>query len=579
MGHCLRLLCWLTAFGLCNLGYWELFRRKLRIDPAYFPSLTVVLTISILYLAGILNFLREASWGLWLTGFFYLGNRIRQERSVRFLKFYGKPVFIMLVFFTVASFVGCYGKVLLEYDNFTHWGLVAKQMVTEHHFPDYRDPVIMFQAYPLGTATYLYFGLSFLGMGMAEDMAMFLQTYMILCFEAALFSRAKKNMAAVSAFMAIAMLFFVSISLGILDLRVDVVLGVAAGCTLLYVNDHCLKETGTKESWLGACYMVALSQIKNSAMLMVLICSAGILWNGKSARNNVQRLLLAASPVAAWFLWRKHYGNVYTSAENSYHAMTLSNYKRTFFDNPIGKIGQIAMELLRFAFTFRKTIACAVCFMLVAVLILWVWKKGRRLLRRAAIFGACFYGVYMFFLLAMYIFSMGTIESEGLPSAVRYTNTALAVINYVLFSLCVREISQANLADKRQTVCVVALLMLLPCRMWLCGEKLLFVRYGPQEDPVRQEMNRLIQEENIPSNSQHCILVPKGDNGLLHFKLRYSLMSASVRQLENAGKEALESITEPYVFVYDLENPAVQTWLVQEKDSSTVILIPGKLAQ
>ena len=63
MGHCLRLLCWLTAFGLCNLGYWELFRRKLRIDPAYFPSLTVVLTISILYLAGILNFLREASWG------------------------------------------------------------------------------------------------------------------------------------------------------------------------------------------------------------------------------------------------------------------------------------------------------------------------------------------------------------------------------------------------------------------------------------------------------------------------------------------------------------------------------------
>ena len=52
-------------------------------------------------------------------------------------------------------------------------------------------------------------------------------------------------------------------------------------------------------------------------------------------------------------------------------------------------------------------------------------------------------------------------------------------------------------------------------------------------------------------------------------------MSASVRQLENAGKEALESITEPYVFVYDLENPAVQTWLVQEKDDSTVILIPG----
>lgn len=574
MGHTLFLLCWLVLFGLCNLGYWEFFREKLKIDPAYYPSLSVVLTVSVLYVAGILNFLGEASAALWLFGLLYLGRRVWRERSVKFLGFYGKPVFLMLAFFTIAAFAFCYGQVLQEYDNFTHWGTVVKQMVTENHFPDYRDSVILFQAYPLGTAIYLYFGLSFPGMGMAEDMAMFLQAYMIVCFVMALFSRAKKNLAFAGAFMAIAMVFFVSVSLGLLDLRVDVVLGIATGCTLLYVYDYCLKDAGSPEFWLGACYMIALSQIKNSAMLMVLICSGGILWELRRDRKYTQRVLLAASPAAAWFLWRKHYGNVYAAAANSYHAMTLSNYKRTFFDNPIGKIGQIALELLRFAFTFRKTIVCALCFLAIGLLVLRVWKQHRGLLKRAVLFSACFYGVYMFFLLAMYIFSMGTIESEGLPSAARYTNTALFVINYVLCAVCLRMISQAELRDKKQLACTAALLLLLPCRMLLCGESPVFLRWSKTADPVRQEMRALVSENQVPSDSQYCLLVPADDNGLISFKLRYTLMSGAVRQIQNAEDKDLEAITEPYVFVYDPSNPAVQAWLSDGAKENTVVLMP-----
>lgn len=570
----LFLLCWLLLFGLCNLGYWELFREKLKIDPAYYPSLSVVLTVSVLFLAGILHFLGEASAVLWLFGLLYLGKRIWQERSVKFLRFYGKPVFWMLAFFTAVVFAGCYGQMLREYDNFTHWGVVVKQMVLENHFPDYRDSVILFQAYPLGTAIYLYFGLSFPGIGMAEDMAMFLQAYMIISFTMALFSRAKKNLPLACAFMAITMVFFTSVSLGLLDLRVDVVLGIAMGCTLLYVYDYCLKDTGTPEFWLGACYMAALSQIKNSAMLMVLICSGAILWEVRRDRMYARRILLAASPVAAWFLWRKHYGSVYAAAENSYHAMTFSNYKRMFFENPMGKIGEIALELLRFAFTFRKSIACALCLLAVAVLVLRVWKQDKALLKRVVLFSVCFYGVYMFFLLAMYVFSMGTVESEGLPSAARYTNTALFVINYVLCALCVRMLSQAELGEKKQRVCAAVLLLLIPCRMLLCGESPIFLHWTKWEDPVRREMNALIAENQVPGNSRYCLLVPEDDDGLYNFKLRYTLLSGEIRQIRNAGKEDLETIEEPYVFVCDPENPDVQNWLAEGTGEGTVILMP-----
>lgn len=570
----LFLLCWLLLFGLCNLGYWELFREKLKIDPAYYPSLSVVLTVSVLFLTGNLHFLGEASAVLWLFGLLHLGKRIWQERSLKFLRFYGKPVFWMLAFFTAVVFAGCYGQMLREYDNFTHWGVVVKQMVLENHFPDYRDSVILFQAYPLGTAIYLYFGLSFPGVGMAEDMAMFLQTYMIISFTMALFSRAKKNLPLACVFMAITMVFFTSVSLGLLDLRVDVVLGIAMGCTLLYVYDYCLKDTGTPEFWLGACYMAALSQIKNSAMLMVLICSGAILWEIRRDRMYVRRILLAASPVAAWFLWRKHYGSVYAAAENSYHAMTFSNYKRMFFENPMGKIGEIALELLRFAFTFRKSIACALCLLAVAVLVLRVWKQDKALLKRVVLFSVCFYGVYMFFLLAMYVFSMGTVESEGLPSAARYTNTALFVINYVLCALCLRMLSQAELGEKKQRVCAAVLLLLIPCRMLLCGESPIFLRWTKWEDPVRREMNALIAENQVPGNSRYCLLVPEDDDGLYNFKLRYTLLSGEIRQIRNAGKEDLESIEEPYVFVCDPENPDVQNWLAEGTGEGTVILMP-----
>lgn len=570
----LFLLCWLLLFGLCNLGYWELFREKLKIDPAYYPSLSVVLTVSVLFLAGILHFLGEASAVLWLFGLLYLGKRIWQERSLKFLRFYGKPVFWMLAFFTAVVFAGCYGQMLREYDNFTHWGVVVKQMVLENHFPDYRDSVILFQAYPLGTAIYLYFGLSFPRIGMAEDMAMFLQAYMIISFTMALFSRAKKNLPLACAFMAITMVFFTSVSLGLLDLRVDVVLGIAMGCTLLYVYDYCLRDAGTPEFWLGACYMAALSQIKNSAMLMVLICSGAILWEIRRDRMYVRRILLAASPVAAWFLWRKHYGSVYAAAENSYHAMTFSNYKRMFFENPMGKIGEIALELLRFAFTFRKSIACALCLLAVAVLVLRVWKQDKALLKRVVLFSVCFYGVYMFFLLAMYVFSMGTVESEGLPSAARYTNTALFVINYVLCALCVRMLSQAELGEKKQRVCAAVLLLLIPCRMLLCGESPIFLHWTKWEDPVRREMNALIAENQVPGNSRYCLLVPEDDDGLYNFKLRYTLLSGEIRQIRNAGKEDLETIEEPYVFVCDPENPDVQNWLAEGTGEGTVILMP-----
>lgn len=104
MEHGLFLLCWFLLFTFCNLGYWEFFQKKLNVDAAFYPSLSVVWTITALYLAGILNFLREASLAVWLFGLLYLCKRIWEERSVKFLRFYCKPAFFMLALFAAVFF-------------------------------------------------------------------------------------------------------------------------------------------------------------------------------------------------------------------------------------------------------------------------------------------------------------------------------------------------------------------------------------------------------------------------------------------------------------------------------------------
>lgn len=578
MGRFIVMCLWLLLFMLCNLGYWELFRKKTGVDPAYYPSLTVVVQVSLLFCGGVLNCLREVAYALWLLGLGCLVWEIVRERSLRFLRFYRKPVFAFLLVFTATFFAHCYGWSLQEYDNFTHWGLVLKQMVTQKHFPDFRDPFILFQTYPLGTTVYMFFGLSLPKMGMREDIAMFLQAYMMICYTAALFSRYKKHPLPSTAFMALVMTFFVSTALGMRDLRVDVVLALAAGCSMLYVWDHCVKPGESKDFYLGIFYLVALSQMKNSAMLMALICSAAILWEGRRDRRYGRRAVVALAPVAAWFLWKKRYSNVYLNADISAHAMTLRNYIATFTTNPVGKIKEVTLELLRYAVTFRKTVLCAVCFVLVGVLVWLVWKRQKDTMKRAAVFSWLFYVGYQVFLLAMYVFSMGTEESAGLPSVARYTNTALFIMNYMLCAVCMRTISEAELREKKQALCVAILLLMYPARMLLCGETPFFVQQGPKENPRRQSLEALIAEYQVPDNSSYCMLVPEDDNGLLALQLRYALLSNRVRVLHNPDEEALNSITEPYVFVYDGENPAVCQWL-SERHPDNVVMLPREFGE
>lgn len=166
-------------FALSTLGSFELLRMagadKIRIH--FLPSLTIAAQVSVLFLAGLWNLLPEATAALYLLGFFGLFLRVLREKTLGFLRKYVDFGYAALAILLVGTALAVREKMFLHYDNFSHWALVVQEMLINNRFPNFADTLITFQAYPLGSATYIYFFAKLVGA--SEPLQMLAQAYAI----------------------------------------------------------------------------------------------------------------------------------------------------------------------------------------------------------------------------------------------------------------------------------------------------------------------------------------------------------------------------------------------------------------
>lgn len=196
----------LSLFGISTIGSFELIRKACgeKVNIYFLPSLTIAIQVTLLFLAGLLNLLPEVTMGLYLIGFAGILYSLYKEKDISFLKPYINVGYAVLLILLVIFAVYLRGKIFAHYDNFSHWALVVRRMLTVNRYPNFEDTLIMFQAYPLGSATYIYYFAKLISI--SESVQMLAQTYMLLAAILPLFSFAKKNQAAV----AIAIISFVN---------------------------------------------------------------------------------------------------------------------------------------------------------------------------------------------------------------------------------------------------------------------------------------------------------------------------------------------------------------------------------
>ena len=144
-------------FVLSTIGTWELIRRNTKIELCFLPGLSVAGQTCLLFIGGILNFLPIFAYFLYCVGIGAVLIFTKKDKSIKFLKNYFNYEYIFLLITVIIMAVSLRGRIFNHYDNYSHWALVIKRMLTVDRYPNFKDTMIGFQGYPLGASTWIYY--------------------------------------------------------------------------------------------------------------------------------------------------------------------------------------------------------------------------------------------------------------------------------------------------------------------------------------------------------------------------------------------------------------------------------------
>lgn len=308
MFHLLRFLLFFLSF----LGYCEFLRKRTSIDASFLPSAVIAVQFVLLFLTGILAFLKIGTLFIFFVGLCMLAMALLQEKSLGFLKNYCTPAYCFLVVMFSLSAWYLRDKTFLHWDNFTHWALVARNMLETNRFPNFKDSLVMFHTYPLGSSAYIYYFTKLIGRN--EPTMMLAQVFMMLAATMPVFSFCRKNQWFLLPITILGSNLFFLFNIQIYDLLVDTLLPLVGMCSLCFLfayREKCNHKNW--EFWIAAAYLVHTSQIKNSGLFFLGIAYVMMLIIARKTSHPRDLLLLAAIPPAFLFLWKCHCSYVFDS--------------------------------------------------------------------------------------------------------------------------------------------------------------------------------------------------------------------------------------------------------------------------
>ena len=178
------LLLTLSLYGLSRLAM-----RRLRLPVEGALPLTMVSAATLTTLAGMLNLLPEAVWLLWGAGLVLAANSLWRRESLRAVVTPG-TCFFAAAAIGLASLMN--GARVLQYDDFSHWALVARTILERNALPTFRDTTLSFLNYPPGSACWIYFFCRLCGTE-SEGAMLFAQSLMMLACLLPLFLIARRR--------------------------------------------------------------------------------------------------------------------------------------------------------------------------------------------------------------------------------------------------------------------------------------------------------------------------------------------------------------------------------------------------
>lgn len=548
----------LFLFVISTIGFFELIRKACadKVDIYFLPSLTIAIQVVFLFVGGLLNLLSEVTFILYFVGFVGFAFGLYKKKT-SILKSYINVGYVFLFISLIILAIYLKGKIFTHYDNFSHWAIVVKIMLEINRYPNFEDTLIMFQEYPLGSATYIYFFSRLTST--SESIQMLAQSYMMMTTILPLFSFAKKNRVPVAILIASFANYVLLFNISITDLLVDTLLPLVGICGLLFTYLHC--KTGEKKSlYFSMFYMVWIVQIKNSGIFFCVIIAILLFVLAWKEKAYLHGIICATLPFISIILWQKHCKYVFASAATSKHAMTVENYKSVFGDKTQEEIMSICSSLFKFMISYKEVWIAVGIVGVIGLLITLFERKFVKIFVKVTLFSLAIYALYQFGMLAMYLFSMPGGEATSLASIDRYTKTILIAILYVNMILAVILIS--NTVGKRMTgIITVVVFASFFVGMYISTGSIKTVVQNEIDTSRRDRFEELCIKYDVPKYDSYCFLIHSGDSEYAYYLGKYIFQSNDISIVSVENEETLDRITSRYLFVCDQNNEIINEWV------------------
>ena len=543
---------------------WILYNRfSVRLE--FIPVIVCSSLVAILYAGALLNLLPLTVWAILASGvalFALLLFRWKQGKQLkRIYKIFfssGILITLVLVVFFASQTKNAY---FFTHDDFSHWALILKQMHRTNHLPNATDTIIKFQAYPPGTAVFIYF-LTYMGR-LTDGTQIFAQiVFTLSCFCAPFAFVPQKSKSEhgfykskiflISTIFACVTLMAITRSLiSLYSLYVDALssaIGVAGTAIVIYYKDDIKKA-----AYLSVPVWVATLLIKNLGVFFVLINILLLIYFANKIRKKERtgKRLQPFKPIlfaslfsfSSLVLWQIHMRIAFSGAESSKHAMSLEN----FSDGISSKTGDAIVAIVKVFIKktinltentlVRNMIFWNIALLIVVVVLILLKKSGYKRIRNALILGNSAFVFYLLFMLLMYLFSMPVKEALALASYERYLPVAYC------YSVSVFMIALSRMIAQTKEVKTMLALSCIPIVLFAAGQ--LSKPYGIKSGflprayigTTVETLDTAFEIENV--QEQTLVYAPRGsklsDSFLLAY-VKYKLYSNNftiVREIKN----------------------------------------------
>ncbi len=444
----------LTAAALVlSLAGYACYLTWRGLRPALVPALVSCGLICALFFASLADGLRIAfplllGTGVALGGFACWRMGHANDRFAP-LRGWCRPEHGAMVCLLVVLALCTRGATFVHYDDFSHWAPMARHLALTHSLPDAAG-IITFQAYPPGSALWIYWVTRCIGF--TEGQAMFAQAalmvFLLWALLAALPSATlgQRCLPAMTLVAASAVILFGNAM--IRSLLVDTLLcaaGLAAFAVLYTYRDDPVQ---------GALWTlpiaVATVLIKNSGAFFVLLhagLSCGLVLRKRSmGRSWPAPLCCLAVPLACLGLWLAHVQAVFPAGMTSRHALSLQLFAAEGGQKTAADLLLIAKEMARVvlhpsSLSLRRVLLWHVSLLGVAALLKRSDGQGSKRCLAALLYADGAFALYVLGLYGMYILTMPIGEARALSEVHRYLNTGLFYGVGVLSMVCAGALS------------------------------------------------------------------------------------------------------------------------------------------